>query len=104
MMGNFFDDLSRGVGNGMPRRDVLRLLLSSLAAWVASAFFPRIAKAACPPGAVTCGPLCCTAPAEQCCARPDHNVWVCCPVTHSCCTFLRPGGNPETICCPPGTI
>ncbi len=115
MSKNLFDDIARLVGSGIPRRRMLRLTMSSLAAAALGRFSVEKAWAwPCAPPNVRCSDgTCCTAGSCDthgfCCDAPGKEV---CP-GGACCNSGQCAGDgkcchtevcgPNNKCCPLGT-
>lgn len=84
-MSYVIDDLSRALAGQMPRRKVLKLLVSALGGAVASTFAVKQARATttCPSGKKACGDCCC-AEGEVCCNVAPYKAF-CAPAGHTCC-------------------
>jgi hypothetical protein len=76
-MENRFDDLTKALAEGIPRRQALRRLGSLFGgALLASLAFGGTARAGCPAGTFACGTRCC--PAGTRCCRFMASPLICC--------------------------
>src|SRR5207302_3180493 len=99
--GSRFDDLSKALASGMPRRRVLKLALAGVVGGAAAAVLgpSRSAEAtvcmttSCPPPNECCGTVCCLSPqicvdaaTETCGCQIDQTVCgsICCPRSTVC--------------------
>jgi len=105
-MSDKFDDLSKGLAGSMPRRGVLRVFGTAVAAAAGAAVLKpfRGDASACPPGTALCGATCCKGTCSQastsCCCVAGQT-----PCGPACCKAGVACLNRSTgLCgCPAGT-
>ncbi|MBC8144036.1 MAG: hypothetical protein H7X80_00545, partial [bacterium] len=107
-MSDIFDEITRAVANGIPRRAALRMIVTA----ALTALFGGMRRltaaqpdCGCPEGTFCCDPernLCCRND-EKCCSDPVRGKF-CCPAGTVCKSEERADGVLVTVCCPTAKV